>query len=229
MEADDSNEVDARWLQVQRHPLERQTCFGMDWYARLGTQSRRCRRSDAAMADGWGWMGNGREMAMAMWVSGAWAGWMEDGWLEGDAGFALTRADTRASKQAEAELASQQRLVFFAGRCWRADDTSDTRSGRLHIVVSMCVYKYLYSRVRSPSSALLSRGRLIITFISWIAVNSSAMLFVTRRVANCWRCWQSRMRLHVQRSMRLASSSASLPHRALHPPAPPATLTRFCM
>jgi hypothetical protein len=157
-------------------------------------------------------------------------GQMDGRWMVGgDAGFALTRADTRASKQAEAELASEQRLVFFAGRCWRADDTSDTRSGRLHIVVSMCVYIYLYSRVRSPSRALLSRGGLIVISISWTAVNSPAILFVTRRVANCWRCWQSRMRLHVQRSMRLASSSASLPHRALHPTAPPAALTRFCM
>jgi hypothetical protein len=146
MEADDSNEVGARWLQVQRHPLERQTCFGLDWYARLGTQSRRCRRSDAAKADGWGWMGDGREMAMAMWVSGAWAGWMEDGWLEGDAGFALTRADTRKqAKQAEAELASEQRLGLLRRRCWLVDDTSDTRSGRLHIVVSICVHIYIHA------------------------------------------------------------------------------------
>lgn len=103
-------------------------------------------RSDAAME----WADGDGQRWRAM-VLGVWAGRIKDGWMDGSikiAGF--DPADTRKQAEAEAELASEeQRLVFFCWRgrrCWLAgwqtDDTSDTRSGRLHIVDGwMDIYK----------------------------------------------------------------------------------------
>lgn len=199
-------------------------------------------RSDAAMA-AMEWMDGDGQRRMAMVLLGGWAGWM-DGWMEGSRSrlLALTRL-TPASKQAEAELAkssawsssSSGRRCWLAG--WQTPDTSDTRSGRLHIVDG-CIY--INSRVLPTPSIEGNAITCLINYYYYCFRGQHTWPSSIHSVTRAWPitggCWPWRIRLHVQRE-RCASLASTLPLLRFCPPSASGTppnghtraLTCFCM
>lgn len=188
--------------------------------------------------EGWGVDGGraGRWRWRSGWVFGAWAGWMLDGWRQM---LAVTRADTRAREQAgkakQSRAGERAALGLLRRRCWQPEpDTSDTRSGRLHIEWMVCTNKYIDARVLP----IFSVGGIVVTWFNYHhsrSRNASSIVSVTRRVANCWRC--SLIKNPSPRSSERCASLACLlplcfclPSASGTPPHGPArALTRFCM
>lgn len=157
MEADSSEQMEARSSRRERHPLSRQAQRRRGWYARLGTQSRRarweCWRSDAAwaaMERGWTVVGGVIRRRGPLGGDARRAGW--DGWTD-----ALTRL-TAAAEAALTRLASA-RLGFV---CWRRCPPQRHEwhaGGRLHAMSSLYLF-YLNTRVADAVGATIG-GRVL--------------------------------------------------------------------